>query len=214
MKKFLFTVCLLCTIHQFASARSNLKVYVGSAQNAPTYTTTILMQLIFCNNTFDTMYIKRSEIEQIRPRVTIDVSEIMEGGTRVLLTGISEVGTDENYIRDEIKKGPKDGHQQSIVRERELAAENDKHPQVTNGKDKYFALAPSKCVTINSSLRAADVFYLNLNQVKKAERVATAAYLILPVTYYTNKDKTIKQEILISRSSEDLKSSMFYHNKK
>lgn len=213
MKRIIQALAILCFGIQSANA-TGIKLYIGTAVYEEKQTTRFFLQLIVCNNLSDTIYIKRDDLDNVYPRVTTDVSEINDGGTYYLLNNITNLLTD----RDELIKlsggAPQERFENTLNKQRNLYEENNKLQQTELNGIKYYIFAPNKCITINAVTQTPVIEFLKLHNVNEQQQQQAETYLTTLISYFTYHDKTMRRELLISRSSEELKKCIFINNKK
>lgn len=182
-----------------------LKMYIGTAEKHKTQYTRFFMSLIVCNNSEDTVYIEREDLDNLYPRVTNDVSIIDDRGSYFLVGNIPVLITDNDKLMELTKGAPPEVFDRTLSMEKKLYEENNQLPQVEVKEKKYYVFAPKKCLSINTMSQETKLELLKLHDVTEKEAEVATAHLTIPVTYYTAKDDTKRHKLLISRTSDDLK---------
>lgn len=205
MKKMLLVLALMVNV---CAQGAGLKLYVGVAENVAGNMSNMKLQLVICNNMSDTVYLQRNQVDILYPRVTVEVPDITDGGAFFLVTNITKVITDNTRLFK--LAGQQKAYDPSRASEMyAYTALNKELPQREIENVAYYIIAPNKCLTINCAMQSASLDYLKLSDATNKEIEHAQAYLTLPVYYFTYSDTTKRKEILISRSSDDLKKCIF-----
>lgn len=208
-KKTLLALAII--LFYAASNAQDLKLYVATVDPMSYKGTNFLTQIIVCNNYRDTLYVKMDDLNTIRPHVTNDLSTIVDGGSRFLVTGTDNMEQDVSVLAKTIIKEIDTEKDKKEVKINKFENENYKLPFVNRDGEKYYAIYPMKCLTINANAKFMDIELARLHKVTIEERKSIKAYLTVPVEYYSNRDSTIKKWLLISRESDELKKSLFFY---
>ncbi|MCB0696474.1 MAG: hypothetical protein KDC07_03870 [Chitinophagaceae bacterium] len=212
MKKTI--LALLLFIGCISNARAmGIKLYIGSAETEANQSSRFFLQLVVCNNNTDTIYIRRDDLDNIYPRVTLDASVIGDGGSYYLLNNVTRLIEEPDRMRELVGKHPAQHFEATTTHQKELYEENNKLPQKEVRGEKYYVIAPNKCLTVNSVTQSAIFELVKLEDLTKQEKEVAEVYLTLPVWYQTYTDETRRLDLLIARSSDDLKKCIFVHNK-
>lgn len=202
MKKLLL---LLTIIANTAFAQSaQLKIYVGEAEQADK-NTCFFLKLIVCNNSHDTVFVKRADLDNIYPQLSNDFSVLDDGGSYYLVNNIGEIITDVHERIALSNDAPLDIEKRSLDMQQKKKKLNDELPQIKLDDYYYYVFAPKKCLTINSYTQTALLEFLKLYNLTPAEKERLEIYLSLPAKYYTAKDSIIRHKILVARPSDELK---------
>lgn len=208
-KRMLFTLLVLCS-YNFANAQ-DLKLYVATVDPMSYKGTNFLSQVIVCNNYLDTFYVKMDDLNTVRPHVTNDLSTIVDGGSRFLVTGTKNMEEDLSKLATIIKKEVDTEKEAKEIKRKKFINENYELPYVNRNGEKYYVIYPRKCLTINSNAKFMDLELARLHKITKEERKSIQAYLTIPVDYYTSGDNTIRNRLLVSRESDELKKALFFY---
>lgn len=203
MRSLLFLIITLC-IYNITSAQ-DLKLYIGSAEKQKTQSTRHYIQFVLCNNFLDTVYVNRKDIDNLFPKLTTDIAEATDGGTYYLVNNVINLITDTKRMDEVYVASGKEVFDVTLKREREQYEENNELPQIKEGKDIYYKLAPNKCLTINNLSTIMIKEVLKLHDISDEERQHMQAYYTTNVRYYLSKDKVRRSQVLIARHSDDLK---------
>ena len=202
---------LLFVLLSTQASAVGVKIYVGSADNSTHMHNHFFMQLIVCNNTIDTVFIRREDLDYLYPQVTNDVAQLVDGGSQILVTNLDELvepdqagvfnldpdGTDKD--RDEMEKKKGVGIQK-----------NDAIAQRIIEKQKYYVIPPQKCITVNSYTQLGRHEISRLRELSETDREQLKAYLGVPVWLTSSSDFIQHRELLISRKSKALKKCLLF----
>lgn len=213
MKKIILSLIILfCGINLVLAG--GIKLYVGAAEYDEKEPTRLFLQLVVCNNNSDTMYIKRDDLDIIYPKVNTDVSVIGDGGSFYLLNNITNLVTDDDRLFKMVTDHMQNNPEQTTDIQKKLYEENNKLPQKEIRGIKYYVFAPNKCLTINTVTQSALLEFMKLADVTAEQWEQAEVYLTTSVWYHSYHDSTPRSELLIARSSEDLKECVFVYNTK
>lgn len=186
-----------------------IKLYVGSVSIAAEDTkATYYLQLVLCNNMADTIYIPAQQVERLQPSITSDVSLLTEGGSYTMLTNVPGLVNDMNELSSVIPSPGK--YKAPVITEldKKRLAENALLPHKEMNGVSCYVFAPNQCLTIHSLMLTFPPEFLKLGKITTQEADQVEAYLVMPVEYFTNRNTTGKDVLLISRASEDLKNNI------
>lgn len=212
MKKILLALVIIFSGINSAQA-TGLKLYVGAAEYDEA-SGWFFLQLVVCNNTSDTVYIKRDDLDMIYPKVTTDASIIGDGGSFFLLSNVTNLITDNDRLFKLVTDHMQQNQQQSPAIQHKLYEDNNKVSQKEIRGVKYYVFAPNKCLTINTLTQTASLDFMKLADVSPEQWEAAEVFLTTMVWHHSYHDSTPRSALLIARSSEDLKKCVFIHNKK
>lgn len=206
MRKYLLAMCAV--IMSVSLYGQTIKLYVGAAERLETAYSKYYLQLIICNNLRDTVFIKRSDIDKLFPKVTNDVSEIGDHGSFYLLTNVREIETDMAEL-SKIPGRPEESFTGEYEKGQEMYKENTALMQVKQDSEDWYVFAPGKCLNINCIAQVPLLEFLKMHEATSTEVAGAKVYLSFPVWYYTHRDTIKRKKLLISRESDDLKKCVF-----
>lgn len=210
MKRVIIIALTLAMMGCMASVKAiGVKLYVGSVEIAAEDTrATYYLQLVLCNNMADTIYIPAQQVERVQPSITSDVSLLTEGGSYTMLTNVPGLVNDMNELSSEMPSPGK--YKAPVITEldKKRLAENALLPHKEMNGVSCYVFAPNQCLTVNSLMLTLPPEFLKLNKITAQEADQMEAYLVMPVEYFTNRNTTGKDVLLISRASEDLKNNI------
>lgn len=205
MKAIITSIALLISFAASAQG-SGIKLYIGAAETEEKQKSRYFLQLVVCNNMSDTAYIERDDLDNIFARITTDASEINDGDHFYLINNVHEIITDQQELLTLSGKNPPvEQFNETIIRQRKDFEDNNKLPQKEVNGNKYYTVAPGKCVTIKALTQTLPLEFLKLHKVSNQAFGKADVYLALPIHYFTHRDSTKRSTLLISRASEDLK---------
>lgn len=208
---YLFLLSVLSTPFVYAGG---VKFYVGSSNNSSHYSNHYFMELIVCNNTIDTVFIKREDLDNLYPTVTNDVSNIVDGGSRFLVTNVDELAeADAAAMFDNDPDGTDADREDMFKKQASAKEENNSLRQINIKDEQYYVILPNKCITVNSYSQSGRQEISKLRDVKEQDVEKLKVYYVVPVWMSNSKDHIYKRELLISRESKALKKCLFYKKK-
>jgi hypothetical protein len=206
MKKLLLAACLLAAT--VTAKAINLSLYIGAAQNADKVHPKYDLQLVICNNQPDTVFIKRDDLDMIYPNLTNDPSELSSGTAFYFCNNAPRVITDVQQLKKLTRSEHWSNRYYDAYMNRKLAKENDKLPQVNVVGNMYYAIAPGKCITLNSLAQSLTSQLIKLKEIDKENDGGMQVNLSVPIRYFTSQDKHISHMLLIARQSDELKACL------
>ena len=205
---FLLVIAIASTTSSFAVG---VKLYVGSSYNSTHMNNHYLMELIVCNNTLDTIFIKREDLDNLYPSITDDAAVIVDGGSRFFVTNTTEmIGPDPAKLFDIDPDGTNEDRDEVMAKRTERRKENDALKQRKINNHVYYILAPQKCITVNSYSQTGRQELSKLWGIKEENKEQIKVYYTVPVWMCSSKDYVQRRELLISRESKALKKCLFY----
>lgn len=211
MKKVFLAIGFLLSVVSVHA--QNIKLYIADAENGPYYQNNIFMQAIVCNNTYDTIFVRRQDLDNIYPAITNDASVIVDGGSKLFISNAKEIPENTMNLVSNIPERHNEDMKEMQSRQQRQRQANEKLEQIMSGGQIYFVIAPQKCITLSSTLQVLDTELLKLYNLDKEEQKNIDVYLTIPLTYYTDKDKSLAHKQLISRSSSALQKAVLVYNK-
>lgn len=184
-----------------------IKLYIGSVEIVTKdYKAAHYLQLVVCNNTMDTVYIPRHHLEHVQPSLTSDVSMLTDGGAFLMLSNVPGMINDMAVVGNDLKEPPRFLPPPVTELDKARKEKNNLLPGRKFAETDCFVFAPGSCLTINSLMLSFPGGFLRLEKVNELQQQQMETNLVMPVEYYSNRNATGRNVILISRSSEDLKS--------
>ena len=200
------SVLLAILIVMTVSAKADgLKLYIGSAEKQETQSTRHYIQFILCNNYLDTVYVKKSDLDNLFPRITTDASEVTSGGTFYLINHAINLITDKKRMDEVYVASGTEVFDRTLKKEKQQFEENNKLPNVDINGEAYYVVAPSKCLTIHNLSLIPIKEVLKLWDLTDSEKNLMEVYYTTKVKYHSAADKNDRSELLIARPSDDLK---------
>lgn len=213
MKKL--TLIALLLLSAFTSVKAiGIKLYVGSVEKAGETNIPAYLQLVVCNNTLDTIYIPKQQLELMQPAIINDVTELTEGGSYIMLANTPTLINDMDALH-KIAPTPDKLPKLDIraLDKPRQDANNQLVHQKVNELD-CFVFAPNQCLTINCLMMTFPLEYYKLHDVKPAETQHMEANLVMSAEYFSKRNMNGKDILLISRSSDELKEHLLNAGKK
>lgn len=213
MKRVLIALAIICCGMKPASA-TGIKIYIGTAEHEEKQSSRFFLQLIVCNNLPDTIFVRREDLDNVYPMITADVSDITDEGTFILLNNVTNLLTEKDELVKLSREVQPEKFDNTLNKQRDFYEENNKLPQKEVNGIKYYVFPPNKCITINSVTQTPIFEFLKLHNINEQQQQLAEAYLTTHISYFTPQDKNLRRELLISRSSEELKKCVFISKKK
>lgn len=206
-------LCLLI-LQSLVGWANGLKLYIGTAEKQETQSTKHYIQFILCNNYLDTTYVKRADVDILFTKLTTDASVITDGGTYYLVNNVTNIITDEERMNEVYVASGKEEFDRTLINEKKQFKQNNELPQIKVGGEAYYIIAPNKCLTIGNTSTIMIKEVLKLHDLSEQEKKDMEVYYTTKVRYHTDKEKNDRQELLITRPSEDLKKILLAGHKK
>ncbi len=192
-----------------------VKIYVGSSYNSTHMNNHYFMELILCNNTVDTLFIRRDDVDNLYPAVTNDASEVSDEGSKVLLTNIDKLeDPDQAGVFDISPDGTEKDQLDMVTKQAAGKEKNQALKQRKINNQMYYVILPQKCITVNSFAQIGRHELSKLRSLSAAEKEKSKAYFVVPVFLMYSSDYIQHRKNLVSRKSEALKKCLFYESNK